>query len=86
MCEGWWLKAVTGGQVELPQPGTSLRNDLQTGFIQEMAAGQLEADQALTTGLHEAEGGRMGGGAKTYQQTYSIKFHSLKPNACEDLL
>lgn len=50
------MEAVAGGQVELLQPRTSLRDDLQTGLIQEVAARQLQADQAETTGLHEAEG------------------------------
>lgn len=54
--EGLRVEAVAGGQVELLQPRTSLRDDLQTGLIQEVAARQLQADQAETTGLHEAEG------------------------------
>ena len=55
MREGLRVEAVTGGQVELLQPRTSLGDDLQTGFSQEVAARQLQADQAETTGLHEAE-------------------------------
>lgn len=60
--EGLRLEAVAGGQVELLQPRTSLRDDLQTGLIQEVAARQLQADQAEATGLHEAVGtnGRQG--------------------------
>lgn len=50
------MEAVAGGQVELLQPGTRLRHDLQTGLVQEVAAGQLQAAQAQTAGLHEAEG------------------------------
>lgn len=50
------METVAGGQVELLQPGTSLRDDLQTGLIQKVAARQLQADQAETTGFHEAEG------------------------------
>lgn len=54
--EGLRLKAVAGGQVELLQPGAGLRDDLQAGVVQEVAARQLQADQAGATGLHEAEG------------------------------
>lgn len=56
VCEGLRVEAVAGGQVELLQPRTSLRDDLQTGLIQEVAARQLQAGQAETAGLHEAEG------------------------------
>lgn len=56
MGEGLRLKAVAGGQVELLQPGAGLRDDLQASVIQEVAARQLQADQAGATGLHEAEG------------------------------
>lgn len=56
MCEGLWVEAVARGQVELLQPRTSLRDNLETGLIQEVAARQLQADQAETTCLHEAEG------------------------------
>lgn len=58
MGEGLRLEAVTGGQVELLQPGAGLRDDLQAGVVQEVAARQLQADQAGATGLHEAEGVR----------------------------
>lgn len=54
--EGLRLEAVAGGQVELLQPGAALRDDLQAGVVQEVAARQLQADQAGATGLHEAEG------------------------------
>lgn len=65
MCEGLWLEAVAGGQVELLQPRTSLRDDLHTGLIQEVAARQLQADQAEATGLHVAEGRNGWRGEKT---------------------
>lgn len=39
VCEGLWLKTVAGGQVELLQAGTRLRDDLHARFIQEMTAG-----------------------------------------------
>lgn len=55
VCEGLRVEAVAGGQVELLQPWTSLRDDLHAGLIQEVAARQLQADKAETTGLHEAE-------------------------------
>lgn len=58
MGEGLWLEAVAGGQVELLQPGAGLGDDLQAGVVQEVAARQLQADQAGATGLHEAEGVR----------------------------
>lgn len=57
VCEGLRLEAVAGGQVELLQPGTRLRDDLQAGLVQEVAARQLQGAQALTAGLHEADGG-----------------------------
>lgn len=38
VCEGLRVEAVTGGQIELLQARTSLRDDLQTGFIQEVTA------------------------------------------------
>lgn len=56
--EGLRLEAVAGGQVELLQPGAGLRDDLQAGVVQEVAARQLQAHQAGATGLHEAEGGK----------------------------
>ena len=56
VCEGLWLEAVAGGQVELLQPRTGLRDDFHAGLVQEVAAGQLQADQAEAAGLHEAEG------------------------------
>lgn len=56
MGEGLRLEAVAGRQVEVLQRGTSLRDDLQTGLIQEVAAGQFQAAEAETTGLHKAEG------------------------------
>lgn len=55
VCEGLRLEAVTGGQVELLQPRTGLRDNFQAGLVQEVAARQLQADQAEATGLHEAE-------------------------------
>lgn len=56
VCKGLRLKAVAGGQVELLQARTRLSDDLHTRFIQEMTAGEFQADQAEPTGLHEAGG------------------------------
>lgn len=55
------MEAVAGGQVELLQARAGLRDDLQAGLGQEVAARQLQANQAETTGLHEAEGRNQGG-------------------------
>ena len=57
VCEGLWVEAVTGGQIELLQSGTSLGDDLQTGFIQEVTARHFQADQAETTGFQKTEAG-----------------------------
>lgn len=73
MREGLRLEAVAGGQVELLQPRTSLRDDLQAGLIQEVAARQLQADQAEATGLHEAGGG--GGRQGRHMNSSSIIPH-----------
>lgn len=53
--ESLWVEAVAGRQIELLQRGTSLGDDLHTGFIQEVTAGHFQADQTETTGLHKAE-------------------------------
>lgn len=55
--EGLWGETITGGQVELLESRTSLGDDLETGFVQEVAAWHFQADQAGTTGLHETKAG-----------------------------
>lgn len=53
--ESLWVEAVAGRQIELLQRGTSQGDDLYTGFIQEVTAGQFQADQTETTGPQKAE-------------------------------
>lgn len=42
--EGLRVEAIAGGQIELLQTGTRLGDYLETGLVQEMAAGHLKAD------------------------------------------
>lgn len=58
MCEGLWVEAVAGRQVELLQRRARLGDDLHTGFIQEVTTRQLQADHTETTGFQKTEKGK----------------------------